>query len=53
MIPNNNGFVNNLPELSGKELKKGGGISFLNKKQKLEMQLERLEDKKNRIELAK
>ena len=53
MIPNHNGFMDNLPELSAKELKKGGGVSFLTKRQRLEMQLERLEEKKNRLELAK
>ena len=53
MIPSNNGFLDNLPELSAKELKKGGGVSFLNKRERLEMQLERLEEKKNRLELAK
>ena len=53
MIPNNNGFMNNLPELSAKEMKKGGAVSFLNKRQRLELQLERLEEKKNRLELSK
>jgi LAS superfamily LD-carboxypeptidase LdcB len=53
MVPNHNGFVNNLPELSAKELKKGGGVSFLSKRERLEMQLERLEEKKNKLELAK
>ena len=32
MIPENGGFCNNLPELTVKELKKGGGINFLTKK---------------------
>ena len=53
MIPNNNGFMDNLPELSAKEMKKGSGVSFLSKRQRLEMQLERLEEKKNRLELSK
>ena len=42
--------MNELTELNSKELKKGGGISFLSKRQRLEMQLERMEDKQNRLE---
>jgi hypothetical protein len=53
MIPINNGFMNDLPELSAKERKRGGGISFLTKQQKLEMQLQRLEEKQQKLELSK
>lgn len=45
--------MDNLPELNAKELKKGGGVSFLTKKQRLEMQLERLDEKQKQLELAK
>ena len=45
MLPNYNNFIDNLPELSAKELKKGGGVSFLSKRQRLEMQLERLDER--------
>ena len=50
MIPNNNNFVNDLPELSAKDLKKGGGISFLTKRERLELQLNRLDDKQKKID---
>jgi tRNA1(Val) A37 N6-methylase TrmN6 len=53
MVPSNNGFLNNLQELSAKELKKGGGLSFMNKKERLEFQLEQIEEKKNKLELSK
>jgi hypothetical protein len=53
MLPNHNGFMDNLPELNAKELKKGGGVSFLSKKQRLELQVERLEEKQKQLELAK
>ena len=44
MIPDNNGFFNNLPELSAKELKKGGGVNFYSKKERLERQVLKMEE---------
>ena len=53
MIPDNNGFWDGLRQLDGKDLKKGGGISFLSKKQRLEMQLLRLDEKQETLNQAK
>jgi hypothetical protein len=44
MVPANEGFCENLPELSAREIKKGSGISFMTKKQRLELQLNRLDE---------
>ena len=53
MVPGNNGFCDSLPELTANEHKHGGSISFLTKKQRLEMQLNRLEEQQKKIELAR
>ena len=45
MFENRNGFFDNLDELSVKQLKKNGDISFMSKKEKLELQLQRIKDR--------
>ena len=52
MIPNHDGFMDGLPELSAKEMKKGGGISFLTKLQRLEMKVQRQKEKQQQGELS-
>ena len=37
MIPNNGGFFDNLPQLSNKEMKRGGGVNFMTKKERLQL----------------
>ena len=45
MVPNPDGFFDNLMELPKAELKKGCSISFLSKRERLENQLHRLEER--------
>ena len=53
MVSANNGFCDNLPQLAGTDLKRGGSISFLTKKERLELQLNRLEEQQKKLELQK
>ena len=45
-IPNKNGFFDNLPLLSAKELRKGGGFKLdrISKKQRKQQELDKLEE---------
>ena len=52
MVENRNGFFDDLEELSVKQLKKHGGISFISKKQRLEFELQRLNERQQKLELA-
>ena len=52
MIENRNGFFDGLDELSVKQLKKHGGVSFISKKQRLEFELQRLNERQQKLELA-
>ena len=49
MIPNPNGFCDDLKPLSAKELKKGGGINFFSKQERLETQVQRLEERRESL----
>ena len=53
MVPNRNGFFDDLEPLAGKELRKHGGISFQSKKQRLEVELARIEEREEKIALSK
>ncbi len=53
MIPNRNGFFDNLEPLSVKELKKKGSINFLSKKEKMELQLARINEREEKLKIAK
>ena len=53
MMPAPNGFFDNLEELPTQELKKGGRISFLSKRERLENQLRRLEERQHKLEVLK
>ena len=53
MVPENNGFCENLPQLTAKQLSKRTGISFLSKKERLTLQMNRLEEKQKELELSK
>ena len=43
------GFFENLPELSLKEQKKAGGMSFLSKRQRIELQLARMDEREQKL----
>ena len=45
MIDNSDRFFDDLPTLSASELKKSGGMSFISKKQRLEMELARIQER--------
>ena len=53
MMPNRNGFFDGLEPLSSKELRKHGGISFQSKKQRMEMQLARINEREEKLRLSK
>ena len=53
MVPNPNGFFDNLEELPAHELKKGCSISFLSKRERLANQLRRLEERQQKLEVLK
>ena len=53
MVVNRNGFFDDLEPLAGKELRKHGGISFQSKKQRLEVELARIEEREEKIALSK
>ena len=53
MVPNPDGFFDNLEELPKAELKKGGSISFLSKRERLANQLRRLEERQHKLEVLK
>jgi hypothetical protein len=53
LIENKNGFFDDLPALGVKELKRQGGVSFLSKRQRLEYDMQRLEQRQQKLELAK
>ena len=53
MIPNKGGFFDNLEPLNVKELKRKGSVNFLTKKEKLQFELERLNEREEKLRLAK
>ena len=53
MIQGPAGFFDGIAPLSGKELKRGGGVSFLSKRDRLQMQIDRLEEKMKEAETLK
>ena len=53
MIPNKGGFFDNLEPLSIIELKRKGSVNFLTKKEKLQFELERLNEREEKLRLAK
>ena len=53
MIPNRNGFFDNLEQLSAKELKKKGSLSFLTKRERMEMELGRIKERQHKLDMAR
>jgi hypothetical protein len=53
MIDNKDGFFDNLDLLNSKELKKSSSISFLSKKQRLEAELARINEREQKLILAR
>ena len=53
MIANRNGFFDGLENLSQKELRRKGSIKFLSKREKLQFELERINERQRKLELAK
>ena len=53
MIPNRRGFFDNLEPLNVKELKRKGSINFLTKKERLQFELERINEREEKLRLAK
>jgi len=53
MVPNRNGFFDNLEQLSAKEMRRKGSISFLSKKDKLQFELERINEREEKLQLSK
>ena len=45
MIPNVGGFFDNLEQLTAQELRKKGSIRFMSKRQKMEFELERINER--------
>ena len=52
-FPVREGFFDGLEVLSSKDLRKKTSVSFLSKKQKLEMQLARIQEREQKLQLAK
>ena len=53
MIPNVGGFFDNLEQLTAQELRKKGSIRFLSKRQKMEFELERINERQQKLKLSK
>ena len=53
MIPNKNGFFDNLEVLSAKELRKKGSINFLSKRERAQFELDRIIEREQKLQLAK
>lgn len=54
MVNDPTGFLRRMQPLSAKEMrKKGAGINFLTKREKTEMQLARLQEKEEKLQVAK
>ena len=49
MIDNSDGFFDNLTPLTAKEMKKKGSVNFLSKKQQLEIQLARINEREQKL----
>ena len=49
MIQNRNGFFDNLEMLSVKELKKRGSINFLSKREKMQFELDRINERERKL----
>ena len=52
-FPIREGFLDGLEVLSGKDLRKKSSINFLTKKQRLEMQLARIQEREQKNQLAR
>ena len=53
MIPNRNGFFDNLEPLSAKELRKKTSLSFLSKRERMQFELARINEREQKLQLAK
>ena len=53
MIPNVGGFFDNLEQLTAQELRKKGSIRFMSKRQKVEFELERINERQRKLEKSK
>ena len=53
MVSNRDGFFDDLDLLPPKELKKNASISFLSKRQRLEAELVRINERDQKLQLAR
>lgn len=53
MIPNPNGFFDNLEPLSTKELCQKSSISFLTKRERMQFELDRINEREQKLQLAR
>ena len=53
MVVNRNGFFDDLEPLHPRELRKHGGISFQSKKQRMEMELARINEREEKLRMSK
>ena len=53
MIPNVGGFFDNLEHLTAQELRKKGSIRFLSKREKMQFELERINERQRKLEMSK
>ena len=53
MIPCRDGFFDDLEPLSARDMRKKGSINFLSKREKMEMELERIHEREEKLQLNK
>ena len=53
MIVNHNGFFDDLGTLNSKQLRQKGSISFLSKKQRIQMELARIDQREEALKAAR
>ena len=53
MIPLREGFFDGLDMLSAKEMKRKGNLTFMNKRQKMEIQLARINEREKKLQAAR
>ena len=53
MVPNPNGFFDNLDVLGPAELRRKSSLSFVSKKQRLELQLQRITEREEKLAQAR
>ena len=53
MIPNIGGFFDNLEHLTAQELRKKSSIRFLSKREKMQFELERINERQRKLEKSK